>query len=101
MSLSLQADMIKNKSLACPSIVLLEKSLNIDIQEPLVLEMYAIKNDCVILMHGDSVEAIGYDPRNSEKKFQEIMYKKTNKRLFMPRAAILVEQGGKKNSYRF
>ena len=98
---SLYGDVIKNKTLGCPSVLLLEKAQLVDMQDPLKLEMYAIANSCVILSRGDSVEAIGYDPRNSKEIYQQIFYKKTSTELYILRKAIHVEQGGKKNTYRF
>ncbi|SFV61229.1 hypothetical protein MNB_SM-4-956 [hydrothermal vent metagenome] len=94
-------DMIKYKALACPSIDLLKKAQKIDIQDSLKLEMFSIANSCVILSKEDRVEALGYDPRNSKDIFQEILYKKTSTVLYILREAIHVEQGGKKNTYRF
>jgi len=97
----LQADMITHKTLACPSIDTLTKAPVSTSSNPLELEMYTISKSCVILSRGDKVEAIGYDPRNSKEIYQEIIYKRTGTQLFMLRSAIVVEQGGKKNSYRF
>ena len=93
--------MIKNKTLACPSIETLQKSKTVDLNEPLALDVFAITNSCVVLLRSDRVEAIGVDPRNSKEKFIEILYKKTNTRLFILRSAIFVEQGGEYNSYKF
>ncbi|MEA2072969.1 MAG: hypothetical protein U9O86_05230 [Campylobacterota bacterium] len=63
--------------------------------------MYTIANSCLILSREDKVQAIGYDPRNSKQKFQQIVDKKTGVQLYILREAIQIEQGGKKNSYRF
>jgi len=93
--------MIKNKTLGCPSLDVLKKSFELDINDPLALEMFSIANSCSVLSKEDKVEAIGYDPRNSKDQFQEIFYKKTNTKLFILRSAIFVEQGGKHNTYRF
>ena len=93
--------MIKNKTLACPSIEILQKSRTIDLNEPLSLDVFAISNSCVVLLRSDRIKAIGTNPRNSEEKFIEILYKKTNTRLFMLRSAIFVEQAGEYNSYKF
>jgi len=95
------ADKVKNKTLACPSIVVLQKSMNIDMKDALALDMYTIKNNCVILSKQSEIEAVGYDPRNSTDRYQKIIRKKTGRELFILRSAILVEQGGKKNSMRF
>jgi len=101
LSVALYGDMIKNKTLGCPSIDTLKKSLLLDPKDPMALELYSMSNSCVILTRNDSVEALGFDPRNSKDEFQEIIYKKTNTQLFILRSAITVEQGGKKNTYRF
>ena len=97
----LHSDMIINKILACPTIDALTKAPVSTSSNPLELEMYTIANSCVILSRSDKVEAIGYDPRNSKEIYQEIIYKRTGSQLFMLRSSILIEQGGKKNSYRF
>lgn len=93
--------MIKYKALGCPSIVLLKQAQKIDMEDSFKLEMFSIANSCVILSKEDSVEALGHDPRNSKDIFQEILYKKTSRVLYILREAIHVEQGGKKNTYRF
>jgi len=100
-ALSLSADMIVVKSLACPTISTLEKSLLEDLSDTIAFEQYAIVNDCVVVTRGDSVEALGYDPRNSKERYIKILYKKTSKELYMLRSALQVEQGGKKNAIRF
>jgi len=97
----LQADMITHKTLACPTLDTLTKAPVETDSSPLSLQMYSIANSCVVLSRGDKVEAVGYDPRNSKEIYQEIIYKRTGRQLFMLRSAIIVEQGGKKNSYRF
>ncbi len=99
--LPIAADVITVKTLACPSIVTLQKSMQEDLKDPLKLEMYSIANSCVVLSKGDKVEALGYDPRNAKGIYQRVLYKKTNTELYMRRSAILVEQSGKKNSIRF
>ena len=95
------ADLIKTKTLACPSIMILKKSMDVDMQDPLELEMYSIANSCLVLSREDKVQAIGYDSRNSKEIFQKILYKKTSTELYILRSAIEVEQGGKKNTLRF
>jgi len=98
---SLYGDMIKNKTLACPTVLLLQKAKLVDLQDPLQLEMYSIANGCVVLTRGEQIEAVGYDPRNSKEIYQKILYKQTNNELYILRDSIDVEQGGKKNIYRF
>lgn len=93
--------MIKTKTLACPTIVILQKSKLVDIQDPLKLDMYSIANGCVVLSRGDKVQALGYNPRNTKEIYQKILYKKTTTELYILRSAIQVEQGGKKNTLRF
>ena len=97
----LQADMITHKTLACPTLDALTKAPIETDTNPLELQMYSIANSCEVLSRGDKVEAIGYDPRNSKEIYQEVIYKRTGTQLFMLRSDIVVEQGGKKNSYRF
>jgi hypothetical protein len=99
--LPLSADVITVKTLACPSVTILQKFVKEDLKDPLKLDIYAISNNCIILSKGDKVEALGYDPRNSKEVYQKILYKKTNRELYMRRSSIFVEQGGKKNSIRF
>ncbi len=97
----MQADMIKKKTLACPSIAILQNSSVETQKNTLKLNMYAIANDCEVLTRKDKVEAIGYDPLNSKEIYQKIMYQKTGEYLYIRRSTIQVEQGGKKGAYRF
>jgi len=94
-------DKILQKTLACPSVVHLQKAVQEDVRDPLKIEMYAIANDCVILNKNDTVKALGYDPRNSKEMFQQILLKKMNQELYILRSTISVEQGGKKSIMRF
>lgn len=99
--ISLNADLILKKTLACPSIDSLQKAVHVDMSDPLALEMYSIAHGCRILAKEDKVQALGYDPRNTQVIYQKILYKRTNVELYILRSALQVEQGGKKNSYRF
>jgi hypothetical protein len=99
--ITLFADKVKSKSLACPSVVILQKAADVDMEDPLALEMYSIANECVVLSRDDTIEALGYDPRNSKEIYQKIFYRETNSELYILRGAIVVEQGGKKNGFRF
>ncbi|WP_372999832.1 hypothetical protein [Sulfurimonas sp.] len=95
------ADIIKKKTLACPTIEQLEKA-PVDKADNLTdLSMYAIANDCVMIDRRDNIEAVGYDPTNSKEIYQKIFYKKTAVYLYVLRSSIQVEQDGKKSSYRF
>lgn len=94
-------DVIKYKTLACPSVELLKKAQDVDMKDSLKLEMYAISNNCVVLSREDHIKALGYDPANSKDIFQQILYKKTSTELYIVRDAIHIEQAGKKNTYRF
>ena len=98
---ALNADKILQTTLACPSVVTLQKSVTVDMQDVLELEMYAIAHDCVVIGRYSKVEAIGYDPLNSKEIYQKIMYKKTATELYINRSLIQVEQAGKKNTIRF
>ncbi len=93
--------MLKKKTLACPSILQLQKAPMEKDEDSMNLSMYAIANDCFILDKRDKVEAIGYDPTNSKEIYQKILYKKTGVYLYILRSAIQVEQDGKKGSLRF
>ncbi|MDF1882838.1 hypothetical protein JHD49_02675 [Sulfurimonas sp. SAG-AH-194-C21] len=94
-------DVIKYKTLACPSVELLTKAQDVDMKDSLKLEMYSIANNCVVLSREDHIKALGYDPLNAEGIFQQILYKKTSTELYILRDAIHIEQAGKKNIYRF
>nr|WP_321267919.1 hypothetical protein [uncultured Sulfurimonas sp.] len=96
-----QADIMKKKTLACPSVLALQKAPIEKHQDSMNLSMYAISNDCVILDKRDNVEAIGYDPTNTKEMFQKIFYKKTGVYLYILKSTIQVEQDGKKSSLRF
>ena len=95
----LNADKVLQKSLACPSIMLLKKAPLGD--DYLGLNLYAISNNCVILSKNSKIQAIGYDPQNKKVQYQEILYKNTGAILYMLRSQMQVEQGGKKSTYRF
>lgn len=100
----LNADIVKENTLACPSIEQLKKAPLNTKKNSLDLSMYAISNNCIILTKRDKVEAIGSlddDIRNSKEIYQKIMYKKTGVILYMKRSALGIEKGGKKASYRF
>jgi len=101
LAFSLHADLIKHRTLACPSVEILQKAVDVDIEDSLQLEMYSIANNCFVLSRDDKVEALGYDARNSKEIYQKIHYAKTNTTLYILRSAIEVEQGGKKNRLRF
>jgi len=97
----LSGDVIKRKTIGCPSVLLLKKAPVLTQDNALELSMYTIANDCVIVSPRDKVEAVGYDPLNSTTIFQKILYKKTDKLLYIPRSTIFVEQDGKKGRMRF
>lgn len=98
---ALFADKVKTKNLACPSILTLQKVVEIDMKDSLSLDMYSIANGCIVLTRKDSIEALGYDPRNFKEIYQKILYKKGNSELYIRRSSIEIEQGGKKNNFRF
>lgn len=95
------ADIMKKKTLACPSVTQLQKAPVESTENSMNLSMYAIANDCVIVDKRDNVEAIGYDPTNSQEIYQKILYQKTGVYLYVLRSTIQVEQDGKKGSLRF
>jgi hypothetical protein len=96
-----QADKMKKKTLACPSVAQLQKAPLDKKEDSMSLSMYAIANDCLIIDKRDKVEAIGYDPTNSKEIYQKILYQKTGTYLYILRSTIQVEQDGKKGSLRF
>ncbi len=98
---SLSADIIKKKTLACPSVIQLQKAPLDTTDNYINLSTYAITNDCMILGKKDKVKAIGYDPLNSKEIYQKIIYMKTGVYLYILRSSIQVEQDGKKSSFRF
>jgi len=95
------ADYMKKKTIACPSIMLLDKAPKDQGDSGMDIVLYTIANSCEIVSKRDKVEAIGYDPRNSKEIYQKIIYKRTGKELFILRNDIMVEQGGKKNIFKF
>ena len=95
----LNADRISKKTIACPSVKLLQKAPLYGSSNPLEISMYTISNECVILSKHDLVETIGYDPRSSKEIYQNILYK--NKNLYVPCSSIIIEKSGKKNNIRF
>jgi len=92
------SDMLKEETLACPNILLLQ---NAPVDDYVNMNMYAIANNCMILNRKDNVEAIGYDALNSKEIYQKIIHKKTGSYLYILRSTIQVEQGGKKGFIRF
>ena len=98
---SLFADKVNKKTIGCPTIEQLQKASLIDVSDALALDMYIIANNCMLISKGESVETLGYDPRNSKELFQKVLYKKTNDTLFLLRSALTIEKGGKKSTYRF
>ncbi len=99
--ISLNADIMLQKSLGCPSVTILQKAPLSTDDDILNLNMYAIANDCVIISRRDKIEAVGYDPRNSKDIYQKIIYQKTGSYLYILRSVIQVEQDGKKGVVRF
>lgn len=99
--MSLQADQIKVKSLACPSLETFKKVPSEALEDDLSLSLFAVANDCRVLSRSDHVTAIGYDPRNEKTIYIQILHKQSGETLFIRRKNLLVEQPGKKNQYRF
>lgn len=101
MIFSLSADIILQTSLACPTVELIKSAPTDSSENSLELEMYTMTHGCMILSKEDRVQAIGYDPRNSHEKFQQVLYKRTGVQLYMLRESLQIEQGGKKSNFRF
>lgn len=98
---TLNADIMKKKTLACPSVMQLQKAPLQKADNGMKLSTYAISNECLIIDKNDKVEAVGYDPRNSKEIYQKIIHKKTGVALYIIKSSIQIEQGGKKNRYKF
>ena len=98
---ALNADKIKNKTLACPTIDQLKKAPVHKDAGSLDLDMYVIANSCAIISPKNRIEAIGYDPRNSTEIYQKVVDKDNGSIYYILRAQIFVEQGGKNASMRF
>ena len=95
------ADYMVKKTLACPSVMLLEKAPKDQGNSGMDMTLYTIANNCEIVSKRDKVEAIGYDPASSKEIYQKIIYKRTGKELYILRNNIMVEQAGKKNMFKF
>ncbi|WP_321777603.1 hypothetical protein [Sulfurimonas sp.] len=95
------ADKMKKKTLACPTVLQLQKVPMDTADNYLNFSMYAISNNCVIVSKRDDVEAIGYDPLNSKEIYQKIIYQRTGVYLYIIKSSIQIEQEGKKSTFRF
>ncbi len=100
-NISLQADKVKYKTFACPSVVLLEKMPADTGDNYLDINMYAMANGCVLLTKKSSIESLGYNANNSKEIYQEIIYRKTGVHLFVKRSEIIIEKFGRKSTFRF
>jgi len=98
---ALQADKVKNRTMGCPSIMLLQKAPLDTKDNYMDLNMYAMMNSCVFLTKNSSIESVGYNANNSKDIFQEIIYRKTGVHLFVLRSEIIIEKFGRKSSFRF
>jgi len=96
----LNADKVLVKSFACKTMDALKKA-PVDEDDYLNLNMYAIAHDCVLLSRNSQVQALGYDPRNSQDIYIQILDKRTGLTYFILKSKIQIEQGGKKARYRF
>ena len=97
----LQADKVKNRTMACPSVMLLQKAPLETKDNYMNLNMYAISNSCIFLTKESSIESVGYNANNSKDIFQEIIYRKTGVHLFVKRSEIIIEKFGRKSTIRF
>lgn len=99
--MALQADKIKRKTIGCPSLEILKK-VPVDTGDNyLDINTYVIVNSCVILSKKSSIEVLGYNANNTIELYHEIIYKKTGQHLFLKSSAVIVEQYGKKSTWRF
>jgi len=92
---------MKERTLGCPSVMLLQKAPHDTEDDYISLNMYAIANDCVLLTKKSSIESIGYNANNAKDIYQEIIYRKTGVHLFVKRSDIIIEKFGRKSSFRF
>ena len=92
---SVHADKVKKASIACPSIMLLKEAPTDDYRE---INKYAIANGCVALSPSDSIEIVSDNPKDT---FQKIMHKERGLLLYIRTSAIIFEQPGKKNIFKF
>ena len=98
---ALQADKVINRTMGCPSIMLLQKA-PLDAKDNYMdLNMYAMANSCVFLTKSSSIESVGYNANNSKDIYQEIIYKKTGVHLFVQRSDLIIEKFGRKSTFRF
>jgi len=96
----LNADKVLVKSFACKTMDALQKA-PVDEDDYLNLNMYAIAHDCIILSKNSQIQVLGYDPRNSQDIYVQIVDKRTGFSFYVRKSKIQIEQGGKKASYRF
>ncbi|OQX60404.1 MAG: hypothetical protein B5M52_00320 [Helicobacteraceae bacterium 4484_230] len=100
-AMPLTADQIKAQTIACPTVEML-KSMPQETENDFVkLNLFAMQNNCEILTKEDGIEAVDYDPANEKALYIKIFSKRTAKTLYVLRRAVLVEQPGKKNRFRF
>jgi len=98
---TLQADKVINRTMGCPSVMLLQKA-PVDTKDNYMdLNMYAMANSCVFLTKKSSIESVGYNANNSQDIYQEIIYRKTGAHLFIKRSDIIIEKFGRKSTFRF
>ena len=88
------------ETIACPSLGIIKGS-GAYTDDIMALNQYAISNGCRFIGSKDSIEAIDYDPATEKSIFIKILYKNSGDVLYVKRQHILIEQPGKKNSFRF
>jgi len=94
----LYADKINEMSIACPD---KQELLNIPEEvgkDYVKLNQYAISKNCLFLMPGDIVQVLDYTGHTSDVMVQ-IM--KNGKTYYVQHKAVIIEQSGNKNSYKF
>jgi hypothetical protein len=97
----LVADQIKAQTMACPSVNILKSMPRETGNDFVKLNLFAMQNNCEILTRKDAIEAIDYDPANEKALYIKILSKRTAKTLYVLRRAVLIEQPGKENRFRF
>jgi hypothetical protein len=94
------ADKVVVETMACPELKIIQNSVQYT-DDIMALNQYAIANNCKFLGSKDLIEAIDYDPASEKSIFIKILLRNTGDILYVKRQHILIEQPGKKNSFRF
>lgn len=95
------ADSIAVQTMGCSSESTFAKLDDFVRTDPLALQRFANKNDCMILSPSDMVTVLENDPLASKKLYFLIRLERTGAQYFVPRRAVMIEQAGQQNSFSF